>query len=87
MNHDALTHLRRLDAGERDRALAHTYELHKHDGFAETGRTTTTRLRSLMASAIRSHTRMMERIARALEEAQQPRGGEQTLHASERNAP
>jgi hypothetical protein len=83
MNHDALTSLRRLEAGERDRALAHAYTLQKQDGFADTKRNRPERMRALIASAIRSHTRMMERIARALEAPSR----EQPLSAPERNAP
>jgi hypothetical protein len=84
MNHDALTNLRRLDTAERDRALAHAYDLRKRDGFAATERSKAVRMRSLIARAIRSHTHMMERIARALEQANQARSGEHTLPAPER---
>lgn len=87
MNHDALTNLRRLDAEGHDRALAHAYDLRKRDGFAAAEPGMAAQMRSLIARAIRSHTRMMERIARALEQADPARSGERTLSAPERNVP
>ncbi len=87
MDHNTLTHLRRLDAGERDRALAHAYAMHKRDGIAASDRSAMMRLRSLIAGAIRAHTRMMERFARALEAAHPSSGGEHAARVPERNAP
>src|SRR4051794_237238 len=85
MNHDALTDLRYLNAEKCDRVLAHTYDLRMHDGFAAAEGGGVGRMRSLIASAIRSHTRMMERIARTLEHAHHARPGKHTLPALERN--